>query len=1448
MVDYEIYTIGWICAIRAELVAAQELLDEELMEPVPTPENDNNNYTLGKIGEHHVVIAGLPRGQYGVTSAANAARDMVRTFPNIRIGFMVGIGGGIPTHHDIRLGDVVIGAPAYCSGGLIQYDFGKTIQDKGINLMGSLNQPPISVLTAITKLSAYHVRKGHNLTQSVEDVLSKNPNLVDEGFQRPHDNTDKLYESTFIHPRAGAKCSDVCPDSNLKPRDPRTKGQGKPKIHYGLIASNNQLIEDAITRDELAESEHVLCFEMEAAGLANHFPCVVIRGICDYSDSHRGREWQGYAALVAATYAKQLLLQIPPQKIKEEKRMKDILMDELDKRFEPVIRTKEIVETLDIRGKREDDLKILDWLNTVDYSSEQHGFLQPDQRQPGTGQQFLSSGSFQTWMKTKNSLLFCSGMPGAGKTITTAMAIEYLQSKFKDDHTVGLAYIYCSYQKRDQQKPRDLFTSLLKQLALHQLCLPKAIHELYEKNHNGRDRPKFEDIVESLCETIDSFSTTFIIIDALDEHDSWDTFLNNIITLRKRTTANIFLTSRPKPSLSSKLGEVFIHDIQAHDQDVNLYIDQRISQMMVLSEQNTELTKGVKDEFRKLIRYKLSKAVNGVFLLARIYLDNLREETTLRGISVFLENLPTGLGAYSDAYEKTIRRIRNQGQKHRCLALKALSWLTFAIRPLSKQEFRHALSVENEMLELRDEDLQSTNIILHVCMDLVKIDEWQSNVSLLHFTTMEYLKANPNCLLSLESPNDTGFIQNPSDSESERTAAREYYEMKIARTCVTYLLFKDFNSGQCEDSMGRPQYAPFRIDRKSHAPNEARLSALETRLAQHPLYYYAATNWAYHARQGRPFNKVFDFLKSEPHTSASSQCLSLEFSFRRSPSRRPQRLGHVTGLHLTAFFGLKREAASLLSSGMEPDVKDQCNQTPLLYASALGHADVVDELLNYEVDPEAKSVWKRPGLPRTALSLAAKNGHVGVVKLLLKKGGARPDAKPSLVESHLERTPLSFASEAGHQDVVNILVGLQGVDLNCKDDHSRTPLHFAALAGYKSIINSLLATEGVNPNSRDDAGQSPLNIVAKSRDEAVVKLFLAKDGVDPDCRDKLGRAPLHIAVLAGDYAISKLLIATKMVDPDSSDGQGMTPLARAAQTGSEAIVTLLLATNRVQPDVGEYRLPSLFPSIFRQQNKPQQAQSLDEIIKAMVVNGRVNTNSKDTRGWTPLFHAAVGCYKSIVKLLLSQTGVEPNAQDLQGRTVVSHAVSRGHGILELLLSYQAIQPDLEDRTGRTPLSYAAECRDTLAVEVLLNNPGVNPNRMDTSGRTPVFYAASIGGLEVLKLFLSDARVKVDSQDTCGRTVLSYLAERTQVLLESLVWRKNDNRLRKYPILYGLEADIVELDELRRLMRELLVDRDADLFSWDRRGLTPADLMPELLSYERKRPLEQRRKEGKAIAK
>lgn len=96
-------------------------------------------------------------------------------------------------------------------------------------------------------------------------------------------------------------------------------------IHYGLIASANQLMKNGLVREKLATEHDILCFEMEAAGLMNHFPCLVVRGICDYSDSHKNKDWQGYAAMTAAAYTKDLLCRIVPSKIEQEKKIVDIL-------------------------------------------------------------------------------------------------------------------------------------------------------------------------------------------------------------------------------------------------------------------------------------------------------------------------------------------------------------------------------------------------------------------------------------------------------------------------------------------------------------------------------------------------------------------------------------------------------------------------------------------------------------------------------------------------------------------------------------------------------------------------------------------------------------------------------------------------------------------------------------------------------------------------------------------------------------------------------------------------------------------------------------------------------------------------------------------------------------------------------------------------------------------
>src|SRR5271168_834021 len=186
------YTVGWICAISTEYVAAQAFLNEEHEGPEYVSPNDNNDYTLGKIGKHNVVIAILPDGEYGTTSAAIVARDMLHSFPNIRIGLMVGIGGGAPSPtHDIRLGDIVVSAPRDGNGGVFQYDFGKTIQDQSFRTIGFLNQPPAILRTAVNGLKATYRIDGHQLEAAIDNILKKNPRLREE-YKRPDPSNDIL--------------------------------------------------------------------------------------------------------------------------------------------------------------------------------------------------------------------------------------------------------------------------------------------------------------------------------------------------------------------------------------------------------------------------------------------------------------------------------------------------------------------------------------------------------------------------------------------------------------------------------------------------------------------------------------------------------------------------------------------------------------------------------------------------------------------------------------------------------------------------------------------------------------------------------------------------------------------------------------------------------------------------------------------------------------------------------------------------------------------------------------------------------------------------------------------------------------------------------------------------------------------------------------------------------
>jgi nucleoside phosphorylase len=292
------YSVGWICALPIERAAAEQMLDEEYEDS-----NDGGSYTFGRIGSHYVVIASLPAGHTGLSSAAVTATLMRSAFPSIRFGLMVGIGGGVPgASADVRLGDVVISQPSGLYPGVVQYDFGKAEAGGRLMRTGALNAPPSILLDALTKLQTNHLRrKRHFLSH-----LSCFEGIPEFAYENA--GPDTLFRPDYNH--VGGPTCDQCSTDCVVTRSPRFGGRNM--IHYGTIASGNQVIKDGLTRDRLSsELGGVLCFEMEAAGLMNHFPSLVVRGICDYADSHKNKRWQPYAAATAAACAKEFLLVLP---------------------------------------------------------------------------------------------------------------------------------------------------------------------------------------------------------------------------------------------------------------------------------------------------------------------------------------------------------------------------------------------------------------------------------------------------------------------------------------------------------------------------------------------------------------------------------------------------------------------------------------------------------------------------------------------------------------------------------------------------------------------------------------------------------------------------------------------------------------------------------------------------------------------------------------------------------------------------------------------------------------------------------------------------------------------------------------------------------------------------------------------------------------------------------
>ncbi|CAD0098231.1 unnamed protein product [Aureobasidium mustum] len=1143
----------------------------------------------------------------GNNSAASVVVQMRNTFRSVYFCLVVGIGGGVPTiceNIPIRLGDVVVSTPTGNHSGAIQYDHGKA-KSGGFERTGCLQSPPTVLLNAANKLAVCRdtTEEGDPLAKNLERIDISKGDL--QKYKFPGREKDHLYSPFCLHADASKSCVECGCDASQRisrnDDNKRVQDEARLVVHHGTIASGELVLKDGYLRDILAKQHNILCFEMEAAGALNDCPCLVIRGISDYCDSHKNNMWHGFAAAAAASYARQLFFYMPLYEVKMKAKLSNA--------------------DLQMAHKEAKRTAILNWLSLTDFTSQQAQLN--SSRHSKTGEWLLRSTEFRRWLETTKQILFCTGKPGAGKTVMTSMVIDDLQRKFQGRSDIGIAYIYCNFEQHDEQRTDRLLAGLLKQLVQRIPVTPQCVEDLYhDSKEHKQNGPLAQELVNPIVTAISSFKKTFIILDALDECQSSSNsmLLKALFDIHHQTAANIFVTSRRVSHIERAFVDCVSIDIRARPEDLTEYIDARLEELQEFVQDRPDLQNSVRDT--------IINAADGVFLFARIQMDQLRDCLTPNSLKSSLQGIPSGPGAYADMYDKTLKIVEDQSEIKRNLAFNVLSWMFYSKRTLTTLELLTAVAIEIGVPHLNQENIRGAcpsdeaynqRLVENPFFDYAAW-YWADHVrenSLQEDEVVTRLVLQQENMAAVAQAKMSRILRSYQPGYSQKFLGSMKVGHVIARFGLDITLKRLLESGMhpdVKDKWGRTALY--------HAAIEGHGDVIEM-LLQNKANVNAQGGPHGNALRAASHNGHYEVVKilldhkADVNLPAADSITALRAAIvmdrqdvvrlllERGANVNPREPGIDTPLTTSINHDRRDISKTLLDNGANPNGVDGTKlDPPLVIASRMHRLHIVKLLLE-----AGAAIDKTSGRGITPLAAAAGKGHFAVVKVLLDRrpkvdmlvGDTKTTvllmvsglgfvkhaetlldagASVNLPAGTTEKTPLIAAAEAGRIEVVKLLIDRRA-DVNAQDMSSMSALHHAATKGHIEIVKVLVQAGSSISNTdrigrdaimcasgharghsrthfpttvqylldhRGDCSKEKQLYTASWLNRADLVASLLGQGVDVNARGGFYGSPLYAAAFQGHRKTVDVLLAHKADVNRRGENMG-TPLLIATEFG-----------------------------------------------------------------------------------------------------------------------------------------------------------------------------------------------------------------------------------------------------------------------------------------------------------